>query len=101
MCGRRWRRMRLSLPWSSCRWGRVMKERNVSDRTNEFSARLMMELYERYSTATAVCTPDSILLAVVNGIAKVREDMGYGNPDNCSQVWKAVLEEDVPCPRQP
>jgi hypothetical protein len=68
-----------------------------ADRANEFSARLMRELYSRYQVCEDfAATPSSVLLATVNAIAKVREDMGYGNPDNISTAWRAVRSEDVP-----
>lgn len=69
----------------------------MADRTEEFTMRLMLEMHERYECCEDfAATPSSILLAVVNAIAKVREDMGYENPNPPSDGWRLVRMEDVP-----
>jgi hypothetical protein len=59
--------------------------------------RLMVEMHERFAKCEDfAATPSSILLAVTNAIAQVREDMGYGNPMLPDQAWRHVRTEDVP-----
>jgi hypothetical protein len=69
----------------------------MTDRTNEFSARLMLELHSRYEKCEDFnATPSSILLAVINAIAHVRDEMDYGNPDNINRAWREIRSKDVP-----
>jgi hypothetical protein len=69
----------------------------VSDRTEEFSMRLLIEMRDRFAKCEDfAATPSSILLAVVNAIAHVREEMGFENPLLPDQAWRYVRKEDLP-----
>ncbi len=69
----------------------------TNDRMDEFTARLMIEIHERYEKCEDfAATPSSILLAVANAIAKVREDMGYGNPEISDNAWERIRKEHLP-----
>lgn len=57
---------------------------------DQFSARLMVEIHARYLICEDfAATPSSILLAVVNAIAKVRSDMGLETPATFSSERSA------------
>ncbi len=69
----------------------------MSDRLEEFTMRLMLEVHDRYQKCEDfAATPSSILLAITNAIAKVREEMGYENPSAPSNVWRVLRVEDAP-----
>jgi hypothetical protein len=69
----------------------------VSDRLEEFSMRLLLEMHSRFAKCEDyAATPSSILLAVTNAIAQVREEMGFSNPMLPDQAWRFVRTEDVP-----